>query len=88
MGPGAKGVIGGKASRIVGKGKLLEYSGEIVPAKIYKKRLIQMSKSVPKRTKAEIGYAVTKSEWSRRNKRLESEFLQGLERKKGPFHWE
>ena len=88
MGPGAEGVIGGKASRIVGKGKLLEYSGEIVPAKIYKKRLIEMSKSVPKRTKPEIGYAVTKSEWSRRNKRLESEFLKGLERRKGPFPWE
>ena len=88
MGPGAKGLISGEASRVVGKDTLMEYSGRIVPAKVHEQALVEIAKSVPKRTKAEINYSSVKAGWSKANKRLESEFLKGLERKKGPFHWE
>ena len=54
----------------------------------HEKALVQYAKSGPKRTKAEIGYSATQSKWAKANKRLEGEFLKGLERKKGPFHWE
>ena len=100
MGPEAKGNIGGFASRYLKEGKttktttkgaysrIMPYSGRVVPSKVHEQALINLAKSGPKRTKAEIGYSATQSKWARANKRLESEFLRGLERRKGPFHWE
>ena len=93
MGSGAQGNIGGKASRYLKEGtgkysRLIPGSGRVVPSKVYEQALVKYAKSGPKRTKAEIGYSATQSKWARANKRLEGEFLKGLERKKGPFHWE
>ena len=102
-GPGreaGKGNIGGFASRYLKEGKttktttkgaysrIMPYSGRVVPSKVHEQALIKYAKSGPKRTKAEIGYSSVKADWSKANQRLESEFLKGLERKKGPFHWE
>ena len=78
---------GQKATRIVGTGRLTP-SDRIIPEVEWQKHKTKWFKAQPKRTKPEIGYAVTKSEWTRNNKRLENEFLKGLERRKGPFHWE
>jgi len=78
---------GQKATRIVGTSRLTP-SGRIIPEVEWQKHKTKWFKAQPKRTKPEIGYAVTKSEWSKRNKRLENEFIKGLERRKGPFHWE
>ena len=93
MGPGAQGNIGGKASRYLKEGtgkysRIMPYSGRVVSSKEHEKALVQYAKSGPKRTKAEIGYSSVQAGWSKANKRLEGEFLKGLERKKGPFHWE
>lgn len=93
MGPEAQGNIGGFVSRHLKEGtgkysRIMPYSGRVVSSKEHEKALIKFAKSGPKRTKAEIGYSVTQSKWAKANKRLEGEFLKGLERKKGPFHWE
>jgi len=93
MGSGAKGLIGGKISRDLkekggGYSRIMPHSGLVVSSKELQKQKTEWFKAQPKKTKPEIGYAVTKSEWSRRNKRLENEFMKGLERRKGPFHWE
>ena len=100
MGPEAQGNIGGFASRSLYEGKTTKtttkgaysrispHTGRVVPSKVHEQALVKYAKSGPKRTKAEIGYSATQSKWAKANKRLESEFLRGLERKKGPFHWE
>ena len=95
-----KGPYGGFVSRYLKEGKTTKtttkgayssispHSGRVVPSKVREQALVKFAKSGPKRTKAEIGYSATQSKWAKANKRLESEFLRGLERKKGPFHWE
>ena len=100
MGPEAQGNIGGFVSRHLKEGKTTKtttkgafsrispHSGRVTPSKVHEQALIKYAESGPKRTKAEIGYSVTQSKWAKANKRLEGEFLKGLERKKGPFHWE
>jgi len=100
MGPEAQGNIGGFVSRHLKERKTTKtttegafsrispHSGRVTPSKVHEQALVKYAKSGPKRTKAEIGYSATQSKWAKANKRLEGEFLKGLERKKGPFHWE
>lgn len=95
-----KGNIGGFVSRSLYEGKTTKtttkgaysrispHTGRVIPSKVHEQALVQYVKSGPKRTKGDIKYSSVKAGWSKANQRLESEFLKGLERKKGPFHWE
>ena len=97
MGSEAKGLIGGQASRYLkeeggGYSRITPYTGRVVSSKEVQKQKTQwyegQQKRIAKIPKSETRYSITKSGWTKANKRLESEFLKGLQKKKGPFFWE
>ena len=97
MAEGAKGLIGGQASRSLkekggGYSRITPYTGRVVSSKEVQKQKTQWYKGqqerIAKIPKSETRYSITKSKWTKANKRLESEFLKGLHRKKSPFFWE
>ena len=97
MAEGAKGLIGGQASRSLkekggGYSRITPYGGRVVSSKEVQKQKTQWYKGqqerIAKIPKSETRYSITKSKWTKANKRLESEFLKGLHRKKSPFFWE